>query len=320
VSDRTLAAVGPVTIVTQTRVRESVAEEFARWQSVISAAAAEFPGFIEQSVIPPSPPVQVDWVILQRFASADAASAWLRSERRTRLLDDARAMLVGLDDVYVVRDDRAGMRPAPVSAVISTRVKPGLEAAFRAWEQRVAAAQARFAGFQGYRFEPPIPGVQDDWLAILRFDNERDLQAWLDSPERRTLLEESAPFVEEFRARVVRTGFEQWFPAGNDGVSAPAVWKQNMIVLLLLYPVVFLFGLWVQTPLLIGKAGLPFWLALFIGNVVSVLLLNWLVPWTSRGFGWWLAPARDPRGRIGIAGGLLIIVLYALSLLVFSQL
>ena len=54
-----------------------------------------------------------------------------------------------------------------------------------------------------------------------------------------------------------------------------------MMVLLLLYPVVFLFGLWVQTPVLMGKAGLPFWLALFIGNVVSVLLLNWLVPWVS---------------------------------------
>ena len=47
-----------------------------------------------------------------------------------------------------------------------------------------------------------------------------------------------------------------------------------MIVLLLLYPVVFLFGAWVQTPLLMERAGLPFWLALFIGNVVSVLLLN----------------------------------------------
>ena len=46
-----------------------------------------------------------------------------------------------------------------------------------------------------------------------------------------------------------------------------------------------------------GKAGLPFWLALFIGNVVSVVLLNWLVPWVSRGFGWWLAPARDAGGR-----------------------
>jgi antibiotic biosynthesis monooxygenase (ABM) superfamily enzyme len=319
-SDRTSAQAGPVTIVTQTRVRDGMAEEFARWQSTINAAVAEFPGFVEQSVMPPSPPVQVDWVILQRFASAEAASAWLRSDQRTQLLDRAQPMLVGPDDVHVVRDNSRGARPAPVSAVISTRVRAGQEAAYRAWEQRIAAAQARFAGFQGYRFEPPIPGVQDDWLAILRFDTERDLQAWLDSPERRKLLEESAPLVDESHARVVRTGFEQWFPTGADRTAAPAVWKQNMIVLLLLYPVVFLFGLWVQTPLLIGRIGLPFWLALFIGNVISVVLLNWLVPWTSRGFGWWLSPPRDPGGRISIAGGVLIIALYAGSLFVFSKL
>ena len=51
-----------------------------------------------------------------------------------------------------------------------------------------------------------------------------------------------------------------------------------------------------------GKAGLPFWLALFIGNVVSVVLLNWLVPWASRGFGWWLAPTRDAGRWTSLAG------------------
>ncbi|MGH7212253.1 MAG: hypothetical protein ACREF1_12430, partial [Acetobacteraceae bacterium] len=210
--------------------------------------------------------------------------------------------------------------PAPVSAVISSRVRPGQEAAFRTWEQRIAAAQARSAGFQGYRFEPPIPGVQDDWLAILRFDTEGNLQGWLDSPERHRLLEEAAPFLEEFHARVVRTGFEQWFPTGAESGSAPAAWKQNMIVLLLLYPVVFLFGAWVQTPLLMGQARLPFWFALFIGNVISVLLLNWLVPWVSRGFGWWLAPARGAGGRISVAGAAVILVLYVALLFIFSRL
>jgi len=306
-----------VTLVTQTRVREGMAEQFGQWQSTISAAAAEFPGFITQSVLPPNPPVQVDWVVQQQFANVEAASAWLRSERRTRLLDAAQPMLAGHDDVHLVRDNTAGVRPAPVSAVISSRVRPGEEAAFRAWEQRIAIAQAKTAGFQGYRFEPPIPGVQEDWLAILRFDTERNLQAWLDSPERKKLLEEAAPFLEEFHARVVRTGFEQWFPSVADGSSPPAAWKQNMLVLLLLYPVVFLFGIWVQTPLLMGNAGLPFWLALFIGNVVSVLLLNWLVPWTSRGFGWWLASA----GRwTSLAGAALILLLYAAWLLLFSKL
>ena len=230
-------------------------------------------------------------------------------------------MLAGPDDVHLVRDSTAGVRSAPVSAVISSRVRPGQEAAFRAWEQRIATAQAQSPGFQGYRFEPPIPGVQDDWVAILRFDTERNLQAWLDSPERQQLLKEAASFLEEFHARVVRTGFEQWFPSAADGTSAPAAWKQNMIVLLLLYPVVFLFGAWVQTPILMGRVGLPFWLALFIGNVVSVLLLNWLVPSVSRGFGWWLAPVRNAGGgRTSLAGAALIVVLYAVWLLLFSKL
>jgi antibiotic biosynthesis monooxygenase (ABM) superfamily enzyme len=297
-----------------------MAAEFGRWQSTISAAVAEFPGFITQSVMPPNPPLQVDWVIQQRFADVEAASAWLRSERRMRLLEVGQPLLAGSNDVHLVRDNAAGVRPAPVSAVISSRVRPGQEAAFRAWEQRIAIAQAKSPGFQGYRFEPPIPGVQDDWLAILRFDTERNLQTWLDSPERKQLLEQAAPFLEEFHARVVRTGFDQWFPATPDGGSPPAAWKQNMIVLLLLYPVVFLFGIWVQTPLLMGKAGLPFWLALFIGNVVSVLLLNWLVPWVSNRFGWWLAPAHNATRWTSLAGAALLLLLYALCLFLFSKL
>jgi hypothetical protein len=320
VNDHAPAADGAVTLVTQTRVREGMAEEFGRWQSEISGAAAEFPGFITQSVLPPNPPLQVDWVIQQRFANVEAASAWLRSERRTRLLHDGQPMLAGQDDVHLVRDSTGGVRPAPVSAVISSRVRPGQEAAFRAWEQRIATAQAQSPGFQGYRFEPPIPGVQDDWLAILRFDTESNLQTWLDSPERKKLLEEAGSFLEEFHARVVRTGFEQWFPSAVDGVSPPAAWKQNMIVLLLLYPVVFLFGVWVQTPILMGKAGLPFWLALFIGNVVSVLLLNWLVPRVSNRFDWWLAPTRDADRWTSLAGAALILLLYAAWLLLFSKL
>jgi uncharacterized protein len=58
-----------VTVVTQTRVEPGSAEGFARWQQKISEAVAAQPGFIKETVMPPSPPAQVDWVILQRFAS-----------------------------------------------------------------------------------------------------------------------------------------------------------------------------------------------------------------------------------------------------------
>jgi uncharacterized protein len=307
---------GAVTIVTQTRVREGGTEAFAKFQAAISAAAAEQSGFLEQSVLPPNPPTQVDWVILQRFVGREEAIAWLRSERRHALVAGVQPVLSGLDDVHLVRDAETGALPSPVSAVITTRVRPGHEVEYRAWEQRIAAAQAHHPGFQGYRFEPPVPGVQENYVAILRFESEATLHGWMESSERLRLLEQAAGLTESVQTRIVRAGFSQWFPPEAQ-VQAPA-WKMNMIVLLLLYPVVFLFGLSVQTPLLIGTLSLPFWLALFIGNVVSVILLNYLVPWTSQGFSWWLNSRPERRGRIDLGGALLIFVLYGMLLLLFS--
>jgi uncharacterized protein len=311
---------GTVTVVTQTRVRPENADAFARWQEQTSGIVATSPGFIKQTVMPPSPPTQVDWVILQRFASTEAAVAWLHSDERLQRMQGAGPMLVGRDDIHIVDDGGSGVLPSPVSAVISTRIKPGQDAAYRAWEQRIAAAQSKAPGFQGYRFEPPVPGVQEDWLAIVRFDTEANLQAWLDSPERQKLLREASAFTEEFHARIARTGFDQWFRVAAPGAAAPAAWKQNMLVLLLLYPVVFLFGAFVQTPFLGGRAGLPFAIALFIGNVASVLLLNYLVPWTSTRFTWWLQPAGANARRIELAGTALLVALYGLMMLAFWRL
>src|SRR4029077_18426745 len=138
---------------------------------------------------------------------AQTAVAWLNSGRRLELLERVQPILLGRDDIHIVPDGTSGVVPARVSAVIATRIKPGGEAAYRAWERKIAAAQARAPGFQGYRFEPPVPGVQEDWLAILRFDSEPNLQGWLASPERKKLLEEAAAFTAEYHARIVRTGF-----------------------------------------------------------------------------------------------------------------
>jgi antibiotic biosynthesis monooxygenase (ABM) superfamily enzyme len=306
---------GTVTVVTQTRVRPESGADFARWQEETGRVIAAFPGFIQQKVTPPAPPAQVDWVILQRFTSSVAAVAWLNSEQRLQRLAGAGVMLVGRDDIHIINDAR-GVLPAPVSAVISTRIKPGQESAYRRWEQRIAAAQSRARGFEGYRFEPPIPGVQDDWLAIVSFDNEENLQAWLDSPERQALLKDASDFTEEFHARIARTSFDQWFPVAAGGTAPPA-WKQNMIVILMLYPVVFLFGTFVGTPLLSVKAELPFAVALFIGNVVSVLLLNYLVPWANNRITWWLQPSSANPARLQLAGTALLVALYAVIVMVF---
>jgi antibiotic biosynthesis monooxygenase (ABM) superfamily enzyme len=46
------ATPGGVTIVVQTRVRAGRDDEYSAWQKRISIVASEFPGFIEQTVMP----------------------------------------------------------------------------------------------------------------------------------------------------------------------------------------------------------------------------------------------------------------------------
>jgi antibiotic biosynthesis monooxygenase (ABM) superfamily enzyme len=317
-SNMSSPASGGVSIVTQTRVRSEHNDEFARWQAETSKVVAGYPGFIEQTVMPPSPPQQVDWVIVQRFASQAQALAWLNSQERLKRVQGAQPMLVGSDDVHIVKDGGAGALPAPVSLVVSTRIKPGQEAAYRRWEQRIAVAQTKARGFQGYRFEPPIPGVQEDWLSILRFDTEENLQAWMDSPERHALLADATEFTEEFHTRIARTGFDQWFPSGPPGAPPPSAWKMNMIVLVLLYPIVLLFGNFVMTPYLLRWAHLPFPVALFISNVASIVILNYLVPWTATRFTWWLQPKGKDTASTDIKGYLLLAAACAVMVVIFT--
>lgn len=306
-----------VSIVTQTCVRPEKAEDFARWQGETSTFISSFPGFLEQRLMPPKPPLQVDWVILQRFTSLEAARTWLASPERQTRIEGAAPMLVGRDDVHIVQDEADGIKPSPASVVISTRVRPGKETEYRAWERRIAAAQSKAPGLQGYRFEPPVPGVQEDFVAILRFDTEANLQAWLGSPVRRKLIEEATPLTEEFHTRMARTGFDQWFQdSAAPGAPLP-VWKMDMLVLLMLYPIVFLFGVFVGTPLFSNVLGLSFAVSLFLGNIVSVGLTGVLVPWVAGHFGWWLRPAPGKEVQAGIQGAAVILAMYAAMVLIF---
>jgi len=311
-----------VSIVTQTCVRPEKAEDFARWQGETSTFISSFPGFLEQRLMPPKPPLQVDWVILQRFTSLEAARTWLASPERQTRIEGASPMLVGRDDVHIVQDEAEGIKPAPASVVISTRVRPGKEVEYRAWERKIAAAQSKAPGLQGYRFEPPVPGVQEDFVAILRFDTEANLQAWLGSSVRRKLIEEATPLTEEFHTRMARTGFDQWFQDNaNPGAAPLPVWKMDMLVLLMLYPIVFLFGVFVGTPLLSNVFGLSFAVSLFLGNIVSVGLTGFLVPWVAGHFGWWLRPASPETAvRTHVLGAALILAMYAAMVFVFWRL
>ena len=54
-----------------------------------------------------------------------------------------------------------------------------------------------------------------------------------------------------------------------------------------------------------------------VGNVASVLLLNYLLPWTSNRFSWWLQPAGPKVGLRELGGAVLVVALYGLMVSAF---
>jgi len=228
------------TAVSTVRVRQDEEGAFAGRLTHLNETVATFPGYISAVVVPPVPPLQSDWVMVQRFQTLEQLGVWLDSDARRSLLAKTTSLLVDEGTTNVIEGTSA--EPSPhdmVTEIITVSVKPGMEEAYRAWVERIRQMEARFPGYQGLQLQPPIPGLQDDWVSLLRFDTSEHLNAWLESDARRAALQEVEPFIDQ-REQQVATAFSGWFTFGDVPGQVPPNWKQAMIVMLTLFPVVML--------------------------------------------------------------------------------
>lgn len=105
-----------------------------------------------------------------------------------------------------------------------------------------------------------------------------------------------------------------WFSSVSKGAEAPPDWKQGMIVLLVLFPIVML-EMKFLSPLTVG---LNPSLAMFIGNAISVGLVTWpTVPIVINLLRWWLMPDPKRRWKINVLGTLFVMCLYAIEIALF---
>jgi uncharacterized protein len=305
------------TAVTAVQVRQGKEGAFAGWLTELNKTISTFPGYVSAVVIPPVPPLQSDWVMVQRFRTIEQLRAWLDSDERRSLLDESASLLADEGTTNVIQGTNTELSPHDmVTEIITVSVKPGMEEAYRDWVDRIRQVEARFPGYQGLQVQPPIPGLQEDWVSLLRFDTSEHLNAWLQSDARRDALREVEPFIDK-REQQVAASFSGWFTFGDAPGRVPSNWKQSMIVLLTLYPIVMLELLFLN-PLTqsLGMAE-----ATFIGNALSVAVTGFLlIPLALRAFEWWLLPGPDHSPRVEAAGIALVIGGYALSIAIFSWL
>lgn len=308
----------PIALVTQHRVADASYAAYTRWLARLRERLRSQPGFLADEVIAPAPPAQLDWITVARFADAPAARRWLESPERAAALAEIRRPHLLADEEVHLMEDRGPRPQSSASAFIAYDIPPEKQAAFQVWQKAIHEAEIRQPGFLRRKIEPPMPGAGNEWIIVLTFDNDANLSRWLNSPERQSLLQEGRAL--EVAPHLSRTsyGFDFWF-RGKDG-SRPAngtILKNNLLVLLMLNPIVYLWGLGPGAAL--AAHGLPPWLGLFVGDLVSTQLLGWwLAPAAARAFGWWLAP--DGGWRTNLRGSAVLVMLYAVSMAIHAAL
>lgn len=172
-----------------------------------------------------------------------------------------------------------------VTLIVRHRVKAGQEAAYEQWLRRTTRIASTYPGHLGVNVMRDL----ERFVCVLRFVGTRELQCWLDSSERRHLIEEVAPLLAEGDQIEVEASREFWF---TPSVAAPPVrWKQACITFLVILPLSLLVPLLWQ-PLF---ARLP-WLGGYIASNVLitlsiVLLVVYLfMPRVTALFAAWLKP------------------------------
>jgi hypothetical protein len=285
--------------------------DIRRWQEDVNRAVSEFSGYLGNDV---ATSAETDeWTVIYRFDSKSHLASWLESPERDEMLGQGADLFDGPVSQHVlVRDADTDV----VTVVVSHPVAAPDEEAFLAWQDRVTDAERQFDGFRGAELFRPVPGVQDEWTALYRFDTDEHLNAWLESPQRQRLLDQGKRF-KEFKLHRISSPFGSWFepPEGEGAGEGPAQWKTALSVLVGLYPTVVLLtlavhGAWPTAEL---------WVSLLIGNILSVSLLTWVVmPVVTRALRFWLA-AEDSRAsaRLDAIGALVSVAFLAFAAFVF---
>ena len=179
---------------------------------------------------------------------------------------------------------------APVTVVVTRRVKPGREAAYEAWLETLLSDAKSLPGYLGTTVHRPPPGGRD-YTSVFRFDTVEHLRGFEESDLRRRALSEVGELVESDAVWRRMTGLELWFtPPPGTVVPQPSRLRMALVMIAVVYGLVLSIGSLVAYAL----AAAPSPLRLLITIVIEVFLMTYvLMPRLTRWLARWIYPSRS---------------------------
>ncbi len=284
--------------------------EFANWQSKFRARISQAFGFSSLEIIS----AQKDsWFLNLRFLNKQSLDLWLHSQSYALLLQE-------LTEKHLITHQQAISQKSAlpysngVVEIYVTYVDKDKLNEFHAWHEKIHKIESSFPGFQKVYIQAPDLGKNEKaWITLLQFDNQMNLENWLNSSQRAEILSESQEFIKSKETHQLISSFGGWF--NDPAFTTPSAgWKQPMLILAVLYPIVMLQYLYLANYLSFLSTPLK----TFVENILSVILLALLVPVAIYLLSWWLVIKFNPAKNLLGAG--ILLVIYAIEIIAFIQL
>ncbi|MCS3515933.1 MULTISPECIES: antibiotic biosynthesis monooxygenase [Pseudomonas] len=188
------------------------------------------------------------------------------------------------------------MDPAPqtgpdevVTLVVKHLIKTGREADYEAWLRRTVRIAGERPGHLGVDVVRSKQNGLTLFTCVLRYRSTDDLETWLNSPERKTLIAEATPMLADGDKTEIGAVNEFWFTPLADSAAKPPRWKQAVVSLFVILPQTLLLP-FIWGPILRLHPFLSnYVVSTFLVTVTIVLLVVYLLmPAATRLFAPWL--------------------------------
>ena len=283
--------------------------------ATMAASAAAAPGYRDAYRTVSNQDV-LDLATAVVFDDEKQLHRWLDGPDRARLLaDGARQGLHRKTADLVIAD---GVDPPTGVVMFWHTVAQGRDEEFISAQADIVKLSATFPGYEGATLVQPGRSG-DQWLSILRFRTDRQLDAWMTSAERQAALPElRSHLAADFSTVAHSTPFGSIMRVKDGTTRVTPSWKTAMLVLLALYPTVMTLSRFVGPTL--DELGAEPWLAMWLSEILSVGLLTWLLmPNVTKWFRRWLDPVDGAGVRISLIGAGIVVLGYVLTLALFGS-
>ncbi|MDI1289669.1 MAG: hypothetical protein PSX37_06950, partial [bacterium] len=170
---------GAATAVAIFEVDEADRDRVLTWQSELDTEAAKQPGFVA-SHFTRGFDDHDDWAAAVTFSSEPHLRHWLDSGDRARLLGQGEEFGARTRDTIVLLP---GERPPSGVGVFLHSVSVEDQVGFLQAEASLNQAAQSFPGYLGGLVLAPSD-PDGSWISVVRFADDGQLSAWLESPER----------------------------------------------------------------------------------------------------------------------------------------